>query len=122
MPRPTTVPSQPSSGDHQPGRIAFQCPACGTPLSLIRGHNATSGPCPVCGAHVRSPAPAAARRPTATGGGDHRRRRIRADDAIDHTDLENRESLRSLRVVALFIIAICACVAMAWLLADHLAR
>lgn len=38
------------------------------------------------------------------------------DAAIDHEDLERRDSLQTLRVLASVVLLVCACVAVAWLL------
>jgi hypothetical protein len=120
---PSIVSSQPSPGDQSHARITFACPACGTRLSIGSHQAGTSGPCPVCGGHVVSPdAPAQSPRPSGKRDSTRRRGRIRADAVIDHAHLENRESIRSLKVIAFFILALCACVAVAWFLRDHLSR
>jgi hypothetical protein len=50
------------------------------------------------------------------------RGRIPADSIIDHTHLEQRESAKSLKVIALFILVICACIAATWFLRDWIAK
>jgi len=42
--------------------------------------------------------------------------RISADSAIDHEDLEKRETLQTIKILALFALAIACCLAAAWFL------
>jgi len=37
---------------------------------------------------------------------------------VDYTHLENRESTKSLKVIALFVLAICTCIAATWFFSD----
>ena len=96
--------------------VKFQCTACGIWLSVPASQAAVSGPCPTCGALITAPEnkdrPRAERR---------RKGRIAADSAIDHADLEKRESLQTLKILGLFALAIGCCVAAAWFLKKWMA-
>lgn len=91
--------------------VKFKCAACGIWLSAPPSQAAVSGPCPSCGALITSPGnqgpPPVSKR---------RKGRISADAGIDHADLENRESLQSLKILALFALATACCIAAAWFL------
>jgi hypothetical protein len=89
-----------------------------------------TGPCPHCGAIISPPPtpPGASIRQDNTSrqaGPAHRKQiaqarthkgRIRGDSILDHAHIENRESLQSLKVLALFFLTFCACIAIIWLL------
>lgn len=118
-----TVSTQAPCGDSHHGRITFSCPGCGARLSIGSHQAGTGGPCPACGRHVVSPnAPVSSPRPSGKPDATRTRTRIPPDAVVDHVHLEHRESMRSLRVIALFILTVCACVAVAWILKDHLAH
>jgi predicted RNA-binding Zn-ribbon protein involved in translation (DUF1610 family) len=93
--------------------VKFKCAACGILLTAPPSQAAISGPCPLCGATITSPgnqgrAPVSSRR----------KGRIPADAAIDHADLEKRESLQTLKILALFALATACCLAAAWFLKN----
>jgi predicted RNA-binding Zn-ribbon protein involved in translation (DUF1610 family) len=96
--------------------VKFQCAACGILLSAPPLQAAVSNPCPACGAWI-------------TGSGNHapspvrtrRKGRIPADAALDHADLENRESMRALKILTLFVLATACCLAAAWFLKRWIA-
>lgn len=120
---PTPVSTHAPSGDFHQDRITFACPGCGTRLSIGSAQAGTSGPCPACGCHVVSPgAPVPSARTAGKPAATRKRTRIQPDAVVDHVHLEHRESMRSLKVIALFILTVCICVAVAWFLRDHLAR
>ena len=48
--------------------------------------------------------------------------RIRADSGLDHAQIERRETAKSLVVIACFVLAACACIAVTWYLTDWLKR
>lgn len=50
------------------------------------------------------------------------KRRIPVDSIIDHRHLEQRESMKSILVIALFVLAICGCVAATLFLKHWMAR
>lgn len=96
--------------------VKFKCAACGIWLSVPPSQAAVSGPCPACGAWITAPenqglAPVPARK----------KGRIPADSAIDHADLEKRESLQTLKILALFALATACCLAAAWFLKRWMA-
>lgn len=41
---------------------------------------------------------------------------------VDYTHLENRESAKTLKVIAWFILVICSCMAATWFLSDWIGR
>lgn len=97
--------------------VKFQCAACGVWLFAPAGQGSLRGPCPVCAAWITSPEPRlAAPHPVRTKG------RVRADAAIDHRDLEKRESLQTLKILALSTLTAGCCLAAAWFLNAWLAR
>ena len=91
--------------------VKFKCAACGIWLSAPPSQAAVSGPCPSCGALITAPENPDRRRVS-----KHRKGCIPADAAIDHADLEKRESLQTLKVLALFALATACCLAAAWFL------
>ncbi len=82
-----------------------------------------SGPCPLCGTHLTAPASRGPTRKTGrqTGRTGKRRGRIPADSFIDQSHLANRESMKSIKAIAWFILTICACIAASWFLGWRLA-
>lgn len=80
-----------------------------------------SGPCPNCGSIIKAPSEGIAnnagpKAPRPQQGNPARTKsrskgRIPVDSIIDHTHLEHRESMKSILVIALFILAICGCIA-----------
>jgi hypothetical protein len=115
--------------------LSFVCGGCGLTLSVPLERAGSSGPCPACGAWLTSPAghvvvmpgdSQKSRRAPATGNQartrTHRKGRIRADSMIDHTQIDQRETVKSLVMLACFVMAICACLAVTWYLKDWLTR
>lgn len=100
--------------------IRFSCTSCGTTLSIDARLAGTSGPCPVCGTLLSSPSVRRRRplRETST----RSRARIAPDAMVDQTHQLNRESVKSIKVVVLFILTLSACIAAAWILKQHLER
>mgnify|MGYP006995485030 CR=1 FL=1 len=41
---------------------------------------------------------------------------------VDYTHLENRESTKTLKVIACFVLVICACMAATWFLSDWMGK
>lgn len=108
MTRPTPPASTP---------VKFQCAACGIWLSAPPSQAVLSGPCPACGVWITAPeSRVKSLAPTRKKG------RIPADAAIDHADLEKRESLQTLKILALFALATACCLAAAWFLNQWIAR
>jgi len=100
--------------------VKFHCPACSKLLSVAPSHAGTSGPCPACGTWIHSPAHTDSRQPAAQNqpAPIRKKGRIPADSFIDHAHLQNRESMQSLKILALFVLAICACLAAIWFMRD----
>jgi hypothetical protein len=89
-----------------------------------------TGPCPSCGAWISSPATAA----TESSGIPsqrttpprevreirevRRKGRIPADSIVDQSHLAQRETAQTIKVIALFIAAFCACLAVLWFMRD----
>ena len=48
----------------------------------------------------------------------HRKGGIVADSAIDHQHVDQKETVKSLWIIAMFILVIGACVAVTWFLKD----
>jgi hypothetical protein len=48
--------------------------------------------------------------------------RIPVDSMVDYTHLENRESTKTLKVIACFVLVICACMAATWFLSDWMGK
>ena len=46
--------------------------------------------------------------------------RISADVNLDHAQSEQRETVQSLKVIILFILAICSCIAVAWFITARM--
>ena len=111
-----------------PPAVVFKCGACGLSLSVPASMAGTSGPCPSCGAWISSPGT----EPLETGfipakrqsqPAERRRKgRIAADSIVDHAHLAQRESAQTLKVLALFVIAICACLAVVWFMKDWMGK
>jgi hypothetical protein len=134
-----TVSSDSQQHDSPPEtKITFPCTACGSILRISAAQAGIRGPCPVCGAQILSPTPetpanAKPRRSSQTAAAFPSQRptkdvpirakaRIAPDSIVDQAHLQNRESAQTLKVLALFILTVCACLAAAWLLKDHLSR
>lgn len=96
--------------------VKFKCAACGIWLSAPLSQAAVSGPCPACGAWITAPENQGPP-PVST----RKKGRIPADSAIDHADLEKRESLQTLKILALFTLATACCLAAAWFLKRWMA-
>lgn len=113
-----------------PPPIAFRCGACGLTLSVPASMAGTSGPCPSCQAWISSPAPPAPAEPVSafpvkrqSAAREPRRRgRIPADSIVDQTHLAQRESAKTLKVIALFVVAFCACLAVIWFMKDWMGK
>jgi hypothetical protein len=96
----------------------------------------TSGPCPSCSTWITSPAPAQTTgeqtrsqeappsilKSSAHSSSGRRKGRIPADSIIDHAHLDQRESARTLMVLAMFVLAICVCLAVTWFMKEWLAK
>lgn len=122
---PLPAPPQPRTTEPL---LRFTCSHCGTVLTAPFAHPGISGPCPVCGRHIASPVVATPASASAAAAPDPARSqprrqppRIAADSMLDHVHLENRESIRTIKVLALFILTFCACLVAAWLLKRHMA-
>lgn len=96
--------------------VKFKCSNCGVLLHAPPSQAAVSGPCPLCGTMITAPE---SRRPERVP--VRKKGRIPADSAIDHADLEKRESLQTLKILALFALAIACCLAAAWFLKQRMA-
>jgi hypothetical protein len=116
--------------DNAPSPVVFRCGACGLSLSVPAAMSGTSGPCPSCGAWISSPAPAntvpsglpsRSSRPPATRE-TRRKGRIPADSIVDQSHLAQRETAQTIKVLALFVIAFCACLAVLWFMRDWMAE
>lgn len=122
------MPTNPHAGSGaEPAPIVFHCTACGMRLRVAAQMAGVAGPCPGCGTLISAPAakpaapvkPAPQVAPTApkrTPQARTHRGRIRGDTILDHAHLENRESIQSLKVLALFFLTFCICLAVIWLL------
>ena len=95
----------------------FSCPACGVKLTLAASSPSASGPCPACGAWITAPATTASK-PAASRKKFH----IPADSHLDHQRLEIRETIRSLRIIALLAAAFFGCLAAIWFLSHWMNR
>lgn len=118
--------------------LTFPCVGCGLTLSIDSRQAGTSGPCPSCGAWITSPAisDTGTKAMVSTGktnptipterqnrpSASRRKGRIPADSMVDQTHLHQRESAKTLMVLALFILTICACLAVAWFMKDWMAK
>jgi len=94
------------------------CPHCGIHLVVAHGRRLENGPCPRCGGLIvvepfqidaPPPAPAEPRpaQPAGQGAGMPRRRGIPADNSVNFADLERRDTLKTLRMIALFLLVGC---------------
>lgn len=91
-----------------------------------------SGPCPNCGRIIAAPSQGVANNAGSSSSLPHQKAsprpksrskgRIPVDSIIDHSHLEHRESMKSILVIALFILAICGCIAVTMLLKDWIGR
>ena len=113
------------------GLLGFNCSQCGRKLTVPEGLAGASGPCPSCGAIISAPRAekmeecgSEARnidpgQALVRGSGSVRRRtraHIVADSMIDYQHLDRRETAKTLFVIMMFILAICACLAVSWFL------
>ncbi|HSP44309.1 MAG TPA: hypothetical protein VLO11_15650 [Luteolibacter sp.] len=112
------LPERASSGT-QP--LKFHCTSCGILLTVDSTRAGTTGPCPQCGARITAPG-APHRRGTASQPASPLRKvarthkgRVLADTGIDQAHIHNRESLQSLKVLLLFLLAFGLCFAVIWL-------
>ena len=91
-----------------------------------------SGPCPSCGSIIKAPSeglannaesnsPLPPQRNTARTK-SRSKGRIPVDSIIDHAHLEHRESMKSILVIALFVLAICGCIAATHFLKQWMGR
>lgn len=112
--------------------LVFNCPSCGLRLSADPNLAGVRGPCPGCGHDIQAPrlppeaAPSTSHSiPPAMGESPQSgrvKRRIPVDSIIDHRHLEQRESMKSILVIALFVLVICGCVAATLFLKHWMAR
>ena len=116
-----------------PPPIAFRCGACGLTLSVPASMAGTSGPCPSCQAWISSPAPPEPAEPSepvsafpvkrqSAAREPRRKGRIPADSIVDQTHLAQRESAKTIKVLALFVVAFCACLAVIWFMKDWMGK
>jgi hypothetical protein len=107
----------------QEGTVKFFCTACGTRLVVPAALAGTSGPCPRCGVTITPPvfarSPGLPSQVSKTSSRRPARGRIRGDDGIDYAEQERRELLRTLRILGLFFLTFCACLAIVWLVSRH---
>jgi hypothetical protein len=109
------------------GNIRFACHGCGTILSIPAAQAHASGPCPTCKTWLTGPAKpktlpgpplAIAPKPTPSHPSSPQKRRgkghLMADSMIDHQHLEQRETLRTIKVIAFIALALSFCLAVAW--------
>jgi predicted RNA-binding Zn-ribbon protein involved in translation (DUF1610 family) len=113
------LPERAASGT-QP--LKFHCTACGTLLTIDAAMAGVTGPCPQCGARITAPrapdrrgTPSQPARPLRKVARTHKGR-VLADTGIDQAHIHNRESLQSLKVLLLFLLAFGLCFAVIWLL------
>jgi predicted RNA-binding Zn-ribbon protein involved in translation (DUF1610 family) len=97
----------------------FPCPACGVKLTRSPSATTASGPCPACGAWIKD---TAARHRADTPYASRKKFHIPADSHLDHQRLENRETMRSLKIVALLLAAFFGCLAAIWFLSHWMNR
>jgi ribosomal protein S27E len=114
--------------------ITFTCNACGLTLAVDPRLAGVSGPCPACGVWITSPAAGIAKIPQATPPAKipvrksgpkplgRAKGRIPPDSIVDQAHFEQRESAKTLKVLALFVLAACACLAAAWFLKDWIGK
>lgn len=106
----------------RPEVITFRCDGCGAALRVAREQAGVRGPCPVCGESVGAPTGAedgrvrVARQPPRAGRLESRRGRVMPDSMVDHGEIDRRESVETLRLLAAVILVICVCLAVAWFL------
>lgn len=91
-----------------------------------------SGPCPSCGSIIKAPSEGGTQdagssiplpqQRNATRTKSRSKGRIPVDSIIDHTHLEHRESMKSILVIALFVLAICGCIAATMFLKHWIGR
>lgn len=104
--------------------IAFHCASCGIRLEVPPVFAGVTAPCPSCGQPTRAPAAvpvpegvlvkAAAPAVVAKEVVKRRSGRISAETGLDFEDVERREAVKTLRVIAWIVAAVCACLAIAW--------
>ncbi len=108
------------------GSVEFFCAACGVRLRAPRDKAGITAPCPRCAAPVSSPdgAPPQGILLDAPPQPPRRRRsgRVIPDAGIDREHLDRRETLTTMKVLAWIVAALCACLAVAWLLKDWASR
>ena len=112
--------------------LKFLCGSCGLSLQVDASQAGVSGPCPACSAWITSPQPPAGNTPARhqripnPGAARPARRdgrgkgRISADTLVDHAHNEHRETTQTLKVIILFILVACACVAVTWFLTNRI--
>jgi hypothetical protein len=107
-------------------------------MLVVRGENQTvSGPCPACGAWITGPSvddaspirtadpekavksPAPRIKSSVSG---RSKGRISVDSMVDYAHLENRESTKTLKVIAWFVLVICSCMVATWFLSDWMGK
>lgn len=107
--------------------ITFKCGACGRMLSIPHHQAGVSGPCPECGTLVDSPTPCPASHlpglkknifaPDVSQQVKKRKRgNVSADLAVDQQRLEQTDSDKTLKILALTILVVCLCLAVTWYL------
>lgn len=104
---------------------------------MVKGETQeASGPCPTCGSWITSPNIVGnALRPndpdkigkkpsprTKSTASVRSKGRISVDSMVDYAHLENRESTKTLKVIAWFILVICSCMVATWFLSDWMGK
>lgn len=127
-------------------RFIFQCRFCGRKLSAHRQQAGMTGPCPSCGKPVNAidsrmpvalPSETSGLGPaTLTSSGalrgssnretrrfsDRSKGRIAADTVVDQRYQTNKEARKTLVVIMMFILAICACLWVSWFLTNWIKK
>jgi len=120
------LPDSPPSPEDPP--VVFYCGSCGTRLTVPHALAGQSGPCPCCKAWVASPlvgkvvsVPASQARLQADGS-----RKplpgVLPDANVDRADLEHREMMKILWIIAAFILVGSAILGVTWFLEDWRSR
>lgn len=124
------------------GRLIFVCPGCKLTLSATPQYAGVCAPCPSCGVPVNAPGlvpvdnqtladspnllnTVEAREAPSHGmsaSSGRRKGGIVADSAVDHQHSDQREVAKSLWIIAMFILAMAACLAVTWFLKDWIRK
>jgi hypothetical protein len=113
----------------KPATVIFQCTDCGLTLSVPHHQAGICGPCPGCGIPIKSPdikniptLPSGKNISAATSAHEtvriRRRGHVSADLVVNQQHLEQRDSAKTLRIIALVILVVCLCLAVTWFLKD----